>query len=91
MTTHIPEKPNNAFRVTLVLNTPKDRLDTVLIEALRTQKIHLALSILSRGALKELFKKKKVRIKGQPAVPSSSLAAGTTYVDIHGFADTDPV
>ncbi|MGK5084996.1 hypothetical protein WDW37_17035 [Bdellovibrionota bacterium FG-1] len=87
---NIPEKPQNAFRVTLVLSSSKPRLDTVLLEELRKQKLHLALSILSRGALKELFKKKRIRIKGQPATPSSSLAQGTTYVDIHGYADKDP-
>jgi hypothetical protein len=87
---NIPEKPENAFRVTVTLTSPALRLDTVLIAELRKQKLHLALRNLSRTTLKELFKKKRIRIKGQPAVPSSSLAQGTTYVDIHGFEDKDP-
>ena len=91
MNDHIPAKPDNAFRVTIILNVSVPRLDAVLLEALRKQNQHNALRQLSRNALKELFKKKLICIKGQPAKPSSSIAQGTTYVDIHGFADTDPV
>ena len=87
---NIPEKPTKAFRVTLILNAPERRLDNVLLNALRQQTLHLELRNLSRGSLKELFKKKKIRIKGQIAVPSSALAVGTTYVDVLGFEDKDP-
>ena len=45
----------------------------------------------SRTEFKELFKKKRIRIKGQPAVPSSSLAKGTTYVDILGYDEGESV
>ena len=90
MITH-QEKPANCFRVTLELTSPKPRLDTVLIEELRKQKLHLALRNLSRTSLKELFKKKRIRIKGKPAVPSSSLAQGTTFVDLMGFEEKDPI
>jgi hypothetical protein len=82
-----PEKPRKAFRVTLTLSSPRPRLDQVLLEELRKQKRSLALSNLSRLAFKDLFKKKKIRIKGQPAVPSSSLARGVTYVDILGYGE----
>lgn len=87
MSNPIPEKPQNSFRVTLDLTSAKPRLDQVLIEALRKQTSNLALKNLSRSDFKELFKKKKIRIKGQPALPSSSIAQGTTYVDIIGFGD----
>lgn len=80
-----PEKPKNSFRVTLVLTSPAQRLDQPLLEGLRKQSRNLALKNISRTEFKELFKKKRIRIKGQPAVPSSSLARGTTYVDILGF------
>ncbi|MDR3606618.1 MAG: hypothetical protein P4M08_04460 [Oligoflexia bacterium] len=82
---NIPEVPPNSFRVVLNLKEPKPRLDSVLMEALRAQKECLTLRNLSRGEFKELFKKKKIRIKGQSATPSSALAKGLTYVDIHGF------
>jgi RNA-binding protein YlmH len=85
-----PEKPNKAFRVTLELTNPERRLDSVLLNALRKQNLHLELRNLSRASLKELFKKKKIRIKGQIALPSSSLAKGTTYVDVLGYEDKDP-
>jgi hypothetical protein len=42
---------------------------------------------ISRSALKDLFKKKRIQLKGQAAVPSSLLAEGTSYVDILGFSD----
>jgi hypothetical protein len=88
MTITIPPQPENSFRVTLTLTSPKPRLDQVLLDALRKQNRNLRLRIISRGGLKELFKKKHIRIKGQPAVPSSSLAQGTTFVDIIGYVDT---
>lgn len=80
-----PEKPKNAFRVTLTLTSPRPRLDQVLLEELRKQSQSLALKNISRTEFKELFKKKKIRIKGQNATPSSALARGTTYVDILGY------
>jgi hypothetical protein len=75
-------QPENSLRLVLNLSTPRPRIDQVLIEELRKQNENLDLKIISRMKLKELFKKKKVQIKGQSAVPSSSLAQGTTYVDI---------
>jgi hypothetical protein len=56
-----------------------------LMRALREQKDNLKLRVLSRTEFKQLFKEKRILIKGQAATPSSSLAAGTTYVDIIGF------
>lgn len=85
---NIPEKPKNSFRVTLKLNARAPRLDSVLMDALRKQSRNLDLMNLSRSDFKELFNKKKVLIKGQPARPSSSLAAGTTYIDILGFPES---
>ncbi|MCM2324313.1 MAG: hypothetical protein NDJ90_13735 [Oligoflexia bacterium] len=83
-----PEKPANAFRVTLTLASPRPRLDQVLLEELRKQKRNHFLRNISRTEFKELFRKKRVRIKGQSATPSSSLARGTTYVDILGYDET---
>lgn len=82
---HTPEQPKKSFRVTLNLTSRQPRLDTVLLEALRSQKENHQLRNISRSEFKELFTKKRVLIKGQPARPSSSLAAGTTFVDILGF------
>lgn len=79
------EKPKNSFRVTLELSSSRSRIDQVLLEELRKQNENHELRHISRTAFKELFKKKKVRIKGQAAVPSSSLAQGVTFVDILGF------
>ena len=81
----IPEQPKNSFRITLVLSHRESRLDSVLMNAIREQKENLKLRVLSRTAFKQLFKDKRILIKGQPATPASSLAAGTTYVDILGF------
>ena len=85
-----PQQPKNSFRFILQLTSSKPRLDQVLIEELRKQSKNLELKNISRASFKELFKNKRVRIKGQPAVPSSSLAQGITYVDILGFDDSDP-
>ena len=85
MTEHLPPEVRGAFRVTLVVTNKGLRLDSLLIEALRGQKENSELKNISRTQFKELFNKKKVRIKGQAAKPSSSLALGTTYVDILGF------
>jgi hypothetical protein len=84
-TDNIPQLPKKAFRVTLVLNSPKPRLDQVLLEAIRKQTEQPELKAVSRIAFKELFKKRRVWIKGQAATPSSALAQGTTYVDVLGF------
>ncbi len=79
---HVPQQPSHSFRVTLVLSAPRPRLDQVLLEELRKQNENHALRHITRTEFKDLFKRKRVRIKGQPATPSSALAAGTTYVDI---------
>ena len=78
----IPEQPANSFRITLNLDFPESRMDNVLLNALREQDENLTLKHISRGALKELFNEKKIMIKGQRAKSNSSLAKGTTYVDI---------
>lgn len=80
-----PDQPQNSFRLTLNLTSARPRIDQVLLEELRKQNLNLELKNLSRSALKELFKKRKIQIKGQSAIPSSALAQGTTYVDILGF------
>lgn len=81
----IPEQPKNSFRVTITVGTRKPRLDTPLHEALQAQDTNLTLKKISKAALKELFNKSRIQIKGQRAKSSSALAAGTTYVDILGF------
>lgn len=87
----VPPRPRGSFRIILNLTSPAPRLDAVLIEALRTQNRSIDLNNLSRAKLKELFSKKKIRIKGQAATPSSGVARGVTYIDILGFEDpTDP-
>jgi hypothetical protein len=82
---NIPNLPKGAFRVVLNLKYSQPRLDTVLLEALRAQSENLNLKNISRTAFKALFDKGAIKIKGQRARPSSSLVAGTTYVDILGF------
>jgi hypothetical protein len=84
----IPAQPQNCFRVTLNLPSQRGRLDGVLMEELRKQNRCLALKIVSRTEFKELFKKKRIRIKGQAATPSSSIAQGTTFVDIIGYQES---
>jgi hypothetical protein len=81
----VPEQPAHAFRIVLELKAPAPRLDQVLLTALRGQARNQTLMRISRTDFKELFKKRKIRIKGQIATPSSGLAKGTTYVDILGF------
>ncbi len=87
----IPEKPAHAFRIVLDLKTKQKRLDQVLLTALREQKENPRLRNITRTEFKALFTKRKIRIKGQVATPSSAVAAGVTYVDIYGFGvdDTD--
>lgn len=81
-----PVQPKNSFRITLEL-TSKMRIDGVLLEQLKAQSRNMKLKAISRSALKELFKTKRITLKGQSAVPSSLLAKGTTYVDILGFEE----
>lgn len=81
----IPPQPKNSFRVVLNLPHKAARLDSVLMEALRAQNKNLDLRNLTRGTFKELFKNKKILIKGQPARPASAISGGVTYVDILGY------
>lgn len=85
MDQNIPPQVPNAFRIAISLDQPEPRLDNILLNALREQTEHPTLKIISRGALKKLFAEKKIMIKGQNARPASSLARGTTYVDILGY------
>lgn len=80
------EPPENSFRITLTVLNAKPRIDQVLLEELRKQSRNTLLKRISRTEFKELFKKKRIQIKGQAATPSSALAAGTTEVDILGYA-----
>ncbi len=85
MTEHIPYQPPNSFRITLDLKRTEHRLDVILLNAIKSQNINLTLREISRSTFKELFKNGKIQIKGQNAKPSSSIAAGITYVDILGY------
>lgn len=82
---NIPAKPKNSFRIELILNQRAPRLDNVLLEAIRAQTRNGTLRAISRSTFKKLFDEKKILIKGQSAKTSSSLAVGTTYVDIIGY------
>ena len=81
----IPQEQLGAYRIRLELKTPRPRLDQVLLEEIRKVQDNINLKTLSRSSLKELFKKKRIRIKGQAATPASSLAAGVTFIDILGY------
>ena len=81
----IPAQPKDSYRITLELLSKEPRLDSVLMRAFREQKDNLKLRVLTRSEFKNLFKEKRILIKGQPANPSSALAAGTTYIDVLGF------
>jgi hypothetical protein len=81
----IPVQPEGSHRVVLELPYSEPRLDSVLMKALRTQGTNLNLMNVSRGQFKKLFKEKRILIKGQPANAASSIAQGTTYVDILGY------
>lgn len=85
MTITEPARPENSFRVTLNLDYAEERMDNVLLKALKEQDENQELKEISRGALKELFNQKKILIKGQRAKSNSSLAKGITYVDILGY------
>jgi hypothetical protein len=82
---YIPPRPPKSFRITLDLVRSQNRLDTVLLAAMKSQKENLNVSNISRTGFKKLFQDRQILIKGQPARPSSSLAKGMTYVDILGF------
>lgn len=84
---HIPEQPENSFRIVLTMNSRQPRLDTILLEAIRAQEKNPELKRISRTTFKDLFYEKRILIKGQCAKPSSSVATGTTYVDILGYAE----
>ena len=87
MQDHVPAKPPNSFRVTLELNSAGTRLDSELLKTLRAQKENLDLQNISRTTYKDLFQSGKILIKGQRAKPSSTLARGTTYIDILGYSN----
>ncbi|MBH47132.1 MAG: hypothetical protein CME71_03075 [Halobacteriovorax sp.] len=78
----IPTPPENSFRITLELDARADRLDSVLLEALKKQSDNLALQEISKAQFKKLFTDKKVLIKGQNAKAKSPINSGTTYIDI---------
>jgi hypothetical protein len=82
MTYKIPEQPENSFRVTLELEASADRLDLLLMDALRAQTENEQMNQISKLHMKRLFTEKKVLIKGQSAKAKSSVNAGTTYVDV---------
>jgi 23S rRNA-/tRNA-specific pseudouridylate synthase len=82
MTIKQPEEIENSFRITLNLEERAERLDTVLLEALKEQDQNQELKNISKGQFKKLFTEKKVLIKGQNAKPKSSVSDGTTFVDI---------
>lgn len=71
-----------SFKITLTVTSSRPRLDQVLLEALRAQSENHRLKHISRSDFKALFKDKKIRIKGQNALPSSSLASGNTEIEI---------
>ena len=85
MQEHVPVQPPNSFRIVLTMNRSGERLDSVLLRALREQKENINLKNISRVPFKELFTSGKILIKGQRAKTSSTLAHGTTYVDILGY------
>ncbi len=85
---NIPPIPPNSFRVVLEQAFKGGRLDSALMEALRNQARNLDLKNITRTQFKALFDEKRVVIKGQPAKPSSTLAGGTTYIDLLGFTES---
>jgi 23S rRNA-/tRNA-specific pseudouridylate synthase len=85
---NLPPPVAGAIRLKLVMNSRQPRLDAHLLEAMRLQEQDDALKRISRTQFKKLFDEKKILIKGQPAKPSSSLNAGTTWVDVLFTATT---
>jgi hypothetical protein len=86
--TNLPAPVEGAIRLKLVMNSRQPRLDAHLLEAMRNQEENPTLQRISRTQFKKLFDEKKILIKGQPARPSSSLNAGTTWVDVIFAAST---
>jgi hypothetical protein len=84
MKDNIPSQPVNSIRITLVLNEAENRLDSVLLQAIRDHD-NKKLKEISRVKFKKLFADGKILIKSQRARASSGLAKGTTYVDILGI------
>lgn len=82
---YAPDQPENSVRIVLKVAQKMPRLDALLLEAIRAQEENLELQRISRTQFKQLFSEKRVLIKGQPAKPSSGVAAGTTFVDILGY------
>ncbi len=78
---NVPQLPKGAERVVLTLAKREDRLDNILMEAVRQHESE-KLRTLSRAGMKKLFTEGKIQIKGQRAKPSSAMAVGVTYVDI---------
>lgn len=85
MSDYVPPKPPKSFRIMIEIHRSQDRLDAMLLAALREQKDNLSLQMISRTKFKELFADGKIQIKGQRARPASSLNRGITYVDILGY------
>ncbi|MFZ3231338.1 MAG: hypothetical protein WA160_14105 [Pseudobdellovibrio sp.] len=85
MQDHIPAQPANSFRIIITQTRSGERLDGVLLKALREQNENINLKNIARVPFKELFSSGKIFIKGQRAKTSSTLAHGITYVDILGF------
>ncbi|MBC7465387.1 MAG: hypothetical protein H7256_05290 [Bdellovibrio sp.] len=85
MQEHVPVQPPNSFRIVLTMNRSGERIDAVLLRALREQNDNINLKHISRVPFKDLFQEGKILIKGQRAKTSSTLAHGTTYVDILGY------
>lgn len=81
----VPPQPANSTRITLELEYPESRLDSVLLKTFRSQESNKKLKNITRVEFKKLFMDGKISIKGQRARPSSSIATGVTYVDILGF------
>ncbi len=81
----IPPQPEKSFRITIDLDRAQSRLDSCLLAAMKSQTQQTALQQMSRSKFKQLFNNGHILIKGQRAKPTSSLAKGTTYVDILGF------
>lgn len=82
-----PVQPSNSFRIELELAS-RQRIDSVLLAELRKQDRNPDLKNISRAGLKKLFKKRRIQLKGQSAVPSSELAAGISFVDILNYPET---
>ena len=85
MQDHVPVQPPNSFRIVLTMNRSGERIDAVLLRALREQNDNINLKHISRVPFKDLFQEGKILIKGQRAKTSSTLAHGTTYIDILGY------